>query len=354
MNNMEKVRRELDAHVREMIQWHFSPETGSPFWLDYASKLDFDPRKEINGFDDLKCLGHFQDEWLRGAAVRQWIPKGLAHEPSYVFETGGTTGIPKLRVHINDLKIDYELLSNSLSDEGFPPGSDWLMLGPTGPRRLRLGVEHVAQHRGGMAFFVDLDPRWVKHLTKYQKHEELKAYLDHVINQALRILRTQDTIRCLYTTPKLLEALCEKISLNQVGIKGIYCSGTEISAQFHRFVREELAPGIDFVPVYGNSLMGLALSKPFDPADNYAITYYPPFPRSVIELVNPNNFNETVGYGQTGRVLLTTLTKEFFMPRFPERDEGERAEPCNRYPWDGVKNLRVYSKLQQSAIVGVY
>jgi hypothetical protein len=191
-------------------------------------------------------------------------------------------------------------------------------------------------------------------LTKYQKHEELKAYLDHVINQALRILRTQDTIRCLYTTPKLLEALCEKISLNQVGIKGIYCSGTEISAQFHRFVREELAPGIDFVPVYGNSLMGLALSKPFDPADNYTITYYSPFPRSVIELVNPNNFNETVGYGQTGRVLLTTLTKEFFMPRFPERDEGERAEPCDRYPWDGVKNLRVYSKLQQSAVVGVY
>ena len=354
MNNIEKHRRELDAHVREMIQWHFSPETGSPFWLDYASKLDFDPRKEINGFDDLKCLGHFQDEWLRGAAVRQWIPRGLAHEPSYVFETGGTTGIPKLRVHINDLKIDYELLSNSLSDEGFPPGSDWLMLGPTGPRRLRLGVEHVAQHRGGMAFFVDLDPRWVKHLTKYQKHEELKAYLAHVIDQALRILRTQDTIRCLYTTPKLLEALCEKISLNRVGIKGIYCSGTEISTQFHRFVREELAPGIDFVPVYGNSLMGLALSKPFDPADNYTITYYPPFPRSVIELVNPNNFNETVGYGQIGRVLLTTLTKEFFMPRFPERDEGERAEPCNRYPWDGVKNLRVYSKLQQSAIVGVY
>jgi phenylacetate-coenzyme A ligase PaaK-like adenylate-forming protein len=354
MNNIEKLRRELDAHVREIIQWHFSPETGSPFWLDYASQLDFDPRKEINEFDDLKYFGHFEDEWLRGAGVRQWIPKGLANQPRYVFETGGTTGIPKLRVHINDLKIDYELLSNSLSDEGFPPGSDWLMLGPTGPRRLRLGVEHVAQHRGGMAFFVDLDPRWVKHLTKYQKHEELKAYLDHVINQALRILRTQDTIRCLYTTPKLLEALCEKISLNQVGIKGIYCSGTEISAQFHRFVREELAPGIDFVPVYGNSLMGLALSKPFDPADNYTITYYSPFPRSVIELVNPNNFNETVGYGQTGRVLLTTLTKEFFMPRFPERDEGERAEPCDRYPWDGVKNLRVYSKLQQSAVVGVY
>lgn len=39
---------ELDAHVREIIQWHFDPETGCPFWLDYAQKLDFDPREKIH------------------------------------------------------------------------------------------------------------------------------------------------------------------------------------------------------------------------------------------------------------------------------------------------------------------
>ena len=32
---------------------------------------------------------------------------------------------------------------DSLDDETFPPGSDWLMLGPTGPRRLRLAIEHL-------------------------------------------------------------------------------------------------------------------------------------------------------------------------------------------------------------------
>ncbi|MEO8018376.1 MAG: patatin-like phospholipase family protein, partial [Pseudomonadota bacterium] len=45
--------KRLDAHVRETIAWHFNPETGCPFWLDYASKLDWDPRKEIQSFDDL-------------------------------------------------------------------------------------------------------------------------------------------------------------------------------------------------------------------------------------------------------------------------------------------------------------
>ena len=127
-----------------------------------------------------------------------------------------------------------------------------------------------------------------------------------------------------------------------------------MDAQFHRFAREELVPGIDFVPTYGNTLMGLACFKPFDPVDDYAITYYPPQPRAVIELVDPQSPDEVVPYGATGRVMLTTLTKEFFMPRFLERDEAKRAAPTTQYPWDGVCNLRLLSELQQSVVVGVY
>ena len=353
----QKIKRahdRLDSHVREMIQWHFNPETGCPFWLDYARKLNFDPRKEIGGYDDLKILGHFEDHWLRGGPVRKWVPKALAQKPVYVFETGGSTGVPKTRINITDFQTDYELFSESLSDEGFPKGSDWLMLGPTGPRRLRLAIEHLAQHRGGIAFFVDLDPRWVNKLIKYGKHEELEAYTDHVIGQALNILRAHDNIQCLFITPKLLEALCEKVSPGKMGIRGIFCGGTEMNAQFHRFAREELVPGIDFVPTYGNTLMGLAVNKPFDPADNYAIIYYPPYPRAVFELVDAESPGKPVGYGETGRVMLTTLTKEFFMPRFLERDEGERAEPIEPFPWDGVRNLRLLSSLEQSVVVGVY
>ena len=351
---VEKARCKLDEHVREIVQWHFSPETGCPFWLEFASNLDFDPREEIGGYDDLKILGHFQDEWLRGGPVRRWVPKAYADQPIYVFETGGSTGVPKSRISIRDFQIDYEMFSNTLSDESFPRGSDWLMLGPTGPRRLRLAVEYLAQHRGGICFLVDLDPRWVNKLVKYGKHQELDAYKNHVIDQALNILRAHDNIQCLFTTPKLLESLCEKISLQKVGIKGIFCGGTEMNAQFHRFAREELVPGVDFVPTYGNTLMGLACCKPFDPADNYAIIYYPPHPRAVIDLVNPQNSEEPVGYGETGRVMLTTLTKEFFMPRFLERDEAERAEPIEPYPWDGVENLRLLSELQETVVVGVY
>ena len=349
-----EARERLDAHVRDMVAWHFSPETGCPFWLDFDRNLDFDPRSAIGGYGDLAKLGHFQDDWLRGGPIRRWLPKGLEGKPMFAFETGGSTGLPKTRLNIEDFQTDYEMFADNLPEAGFPPGADWLMLGPTGPRRLRLSIEHLAQHRGGICFFVDLDPRWVNRLVVAGRHPELEAYKDHVIEQGLKVLRSHDGIRCLFTTPKLLEALAEKISLSKAGITGIFCGGTEMNAQFNRFAREELVPGIEFVPTYGNTLMGLACPKPFDPADEYAIHYYPPHPRAVFELVDPDDPETPVDYGQVGRVMLTTLTREFFMPRFLERDEGERAGPCETYPWDGVRNLGLLSSLQSTVTVGVY
>src|SRR5215472_5977565 len=63
-------RDALDVWTREIIQWHFGPETGCPFWLEYAQNLDWDPRKEIRSYGDLDRFGFFQDEWLRRRPVR--------------------------------------------------------------------------------------------------------------------------------------------------------------------------------------------------------------------------------------------------------------------------------------------
>ncbi len=351
---VREARERLNAHVREIVRWHFSRETGCPFWLDLAERLGFDPRERIGGYEDLACLGHFQDDWLRGGPVRRWLPRAYAGRPLSVFETGGTTGVPKCRLNIEDFRLDYEEFSDRLPEGGFPPGADWLMLGPTGPRRLRLAIEHLAQHRGGVCFMVDLDPRWVNRLVREERHLELERYKEHVVAQGLTILRAHENVRCLFATPKLLEALCARIDLARAGIRGIFCGGTEMSPQFHRFAREELVPGIAFVPTYGNTLMGLAFPKPLDPADEWAITYYPPQPRAVLEVVDPDDPGRTAAYGESGRVMLTTLTREFFMPRFLERDEAGRAGPTSEFPWDGVRNVRLFSRLEESVAVGVY
>jgi phenylacetate-coenzyme A ligase PaaK-like adenylate-forming protein len=350
---IKAARDALDAWVREIVEWHFNPETGCPFWLDYAKNLDWDPRREVKGYDDLSRFGFFKDEWLRGGPVRRWVPKAYSDRPVYVFETGGSTGIPKSRISIDDFRTDYEAFSATLPDPFFPPGSDWLMLGPTGPRRLRLAVEHLAQYRGGICFMVDLDPRWVIRQVKKNRTETIEKYKQHVVDQGLTLLKAHDNIQCLFTTPKLLEALCEKVSLKRVGIKGVFCGGTEMTPEFHRFAVEELLDGVYFAPTYGNTYMGLAVHKPRAPEDNYAIIYYPPAPRAMIEVVDPDDPETVVDYGQTGRVRLTTLTREFFMPRFLERDEAEREPTCELYPWDGVRNVRPFSRLQ-STVERVY
>src|SRR5499426_365400 len=356
----QEAKTQLDAHVREIVAWHFDPETGCPFWLDFASKLGWDPRKEINSFGDLRKFPPFEDEWLRGGPVRRWLPKGLEGKPVFTFETGGTTGVPKSRLQIEDFRIDYEMFSETLPDEYFPRGANWLMLGPSGPRRLRLAVEHLCQYRGGICFCVDLDPRWVIKLIKWGEFAELEQYKAHVIDQAITVLGAGHDIKCLFTTPKLLEALAEELenrgmSIKAAGITGIFAGGTEFTPQYTRFATEELlGEGVYLTPTYGNTLMGLACSKPVGPADGYKIAYYAPQPRAVIEVVSFDDTNVVVDYGKTGRVKLTTLTRETFIPGFLERDEGEREMPCEQYPWDGVSGVRPFRKLAAQTTVGVY
>jgi phenylacetate-coenzyme A ligase PaaK-like adenylate-forming protein len=362
---IEAARQALDAHTVETVAWHFHESTGSPFWLEKKRELNFDPLTEVKSYDDLNKFPPFEDEWLRGGPVRRWVPKAFADKPIYVFETGGTTGIPKSRVAIDDFRTDYSLFSDTLPDKYFPKGANWLMLGPSGPRRLRLAVEHLAQHRGGISFCIDLDPRWVIKLIKKGWMEHLEAYKKHCIEQAITILSAGHDVKCMFGTPKLIEALCLELeergtSLAEKGITGIFSGGTEFTPQWTRFCVEELfggppeQSGIYMTPTYGNTLMGLAASEPVTKTNGYKITYHAPQPRAVVEVVEFGDYNRLVPYGGTGRVKLTTLTNEFFVPGFLERDEGEREPPHELYPWDGVSGVRPFHELAEATTVGVY
>jgi hypothetical protein len=100
--------------------------------------------------------------------------------------------------------------------------------------------------------------------------------------------------------------------------------------------------------------MGLAASVPLRPEDNFSITYYAPQPRAVLRVVYPDKTADVVPYGQWGRVELTTLTREFFMPRFLERDEALRREPRPPYAWDGVAEVRPFGAMEKNIVEGVY
>ena len=72
-----RARETLDQWVRELMQWHFSPETGSPFWLEWAAKAGWDPRREVKGYAD---LGYVLEDKQITQGARKWIDAVLASQ----------------------------------------------------------------------------------------------------------------------------------------------------------------------------------------------------------------------------------------------------------------------------------
>ena len=124
--------------------------------------------------------------------------------------------------------------------------------------------------------------------------------MEHVVDQAAMILKHRK-VSGLFTTPKLLEALAEKMDIYEAGIRGVFCGGTTMLPQYVRFIVEEVLEGrIGFYPTYGNTLMGLAASVPLTPEDNFSITYYAPQPRAVLRVVDPERHREDGGLRHMG------------------------------------------------------
>src|SRR5437764_15429692 len=119
----------------------------------------------------------------------------------------------------------------------------------------------------------------------------------------------------MFPTPKRRHALAGRLakegsSVAKQGITGVFCGGTEMTSQWIRFAIEELlGPGVYIAPTYGNTLMGLAAADMPTPPD-YKIAYYAPQPRAAVQVVDFDNYDKLVDYGQEGRVMLTTLTRE--------------------------------------------
>ena len=101
---------------------------------------------------------------------------------------------------------------------------------------------------------------------------------------ARRCSRPTTNIKCLFTTPKLLEALCERASRSRrLGITGVFCGGTEMTPQFHRFAVEELMEGALLradLWQHPDGPRAEQAARPRTGQLGYAIIYYPPAARA--------------------------------------------------------------------------
>lgn len=350
---------DVDEWVRMTVQWHFSPDTGSPFWLSRAAHLPFDPLTDITTRADLQRFPDLSGE-LSSVPVEELLPRGRMEGPRVrVFESGGTTGAPKRIVETSSRAEALGWVSSVLDQHaGFPGRGEghWLHIGPSGPHIVGRSIGLLAELRGAVCFYIDFDPRWVKRLVLENRGDEVARYVDHLIDESLTVLRTQ-RVSVVFATPPVLERICLRSSALSVfrdRVRGLVWSGTSVSAETLRLV-EELFGGAAVVGLYGNSLMGIAPQRPRLRSDDERCVFQPLCPQALVHVVDPTDVDRVVDYGERGRVRISLLTHDLFLPNVLERDGARRVSPVPGFPWDGVADVSPLRTTSQEPIAeGVY
>jgi hypothetical protein len=344
----------LTAHLARMLQWHFDPATGAPFWIGRAARLGFHPLRDIHTLADLRRFPDLSGE-LRTVPVDQLLPAGYRGRQAQVYESGGTVGAPKRIVELGARAEGVGWVAEMLDRHGFPAHVHWLHAGPTGPHIVGRSMRRLAENRGAICFTVDFDPRWVKRLIASGRRELADEYVEHLLDQIDDIASTQD-IRVMFITPAVLEALCARTGLRErvaARLRGLIWSGTSIDAATLQLVEERYFPGTTVVGLYGNSLMGIAPQRPRRPTDRQPYVFQPFWPRSVVEVIDPST-GRPVGYGERGQVLVHLLTPDLFLPNVRERDTAIRVEPGPGDEADGLADVRPVATADQLIVEGVY
>jgi len=345
----------LDKWVKEIILWHFDPLTGSKYWLNKERELGINAIKEINTYSDLRIFGLFPEEDLYYIPIEDFIPRGYLKngDRPRIFESGGTIGKPKRIIDVQYREKIAQWLNYSLDLHKFPKKGNWLHIAPTGPHVIGYTTGLLANLRQGLCYYIDFDSRWIKICIKERRDDILQMYLEHIVLQSLDILNNQ-SIKFIFTTPKTIEVLSKRVNLNKLNLEGIVYGGTHVSPDVYKFFKEELLKDIPFLIVYGNTLMGVAPQSLSQESNDCNLYYYGCYPYFITEVVSPENPQEQVEYGKWGRIKITSLNKDFFIPNLLERDEAIRIPPNEIFSWDGVCNVRPFSQIAEKIIEGVY
>ena len=312
----------LNERLAEVLDTHFDPRWGSPWWCDHAGKLGFDPRREIVSVEDLPRLGAFPLAELAARPLLHFIPLRYHDQRARLVtsETGGTTGAPKRSAFLDDeftaaFVTPFIEAANLVQ---FPRDLNWLFIGPSGPHIIGKAARACALAMGSLdPFMVDFDPRWAR--TLHAGSLARARYLEHVVTQALDVLRTQD-VGVLFATPPVLDALGARMEpAERDCIRGVHLGGMRSEPDFLARLQGSHFPNAVCLGGYGNSLMGLC---PEVPTGETEPCYFAHGNRMIVSL-------EDDGAGAPSHVRYHRLDCSMLLPNVMERDV---ALPCDAPP----------------------
>jgi phenylacetate-coenzyme A ligase PaaK-like adenylate-forming protein len=342
------------GYLRAIISWHFGADTGSPFWLRAARTLDFDPVTEVNTFADLRRFPNLVDQ-LRDVPVEDLIPAGYGSPAPIprIFESGGTTGAPKRTAQLPDwLEQVTRWQVEDFSAGGFERGRGLLCLMPGGPHGVGYFDQAVANRLGAIFHAIDLDPRWVKKIAARGETRQVDAYLDHVLDQARFILRTQD-VRNLHATPPMIEAMAADdalVDLVNSKIRYLLLSGAHVDPDTLDVMRN-VFPDTEIALVFGSTMI---LSQAATRIVEHTAVFDPRSPYVVFWVVDPDT-GDPVPYGQRGQVVMNHLSKGMFIPNNLERDTAIRWPGPEGQQGDSVSEVAPVAVFGGEPVIeGVY
>lgn len=343
-----------EAYLRAAMAWHFGEDTGSAFWLRTAATLDFDPVTDVKTFTDLRLFPNLVNE-LRSVPVEDLIPRGYGQPPPVpqIFESGGTTGAPKKTVQLPDWVAQVvRWQTEDFAAGGFHRAQGFLCLMPSGPHGVGYFSRLVAERLGAVFHGIDIDPRWVKKIAARGADSEVAAYVDHVVEQALFVLRTQNVAN-LHTTPPLLEAMARDdrvVDLLNDKIRYLLLSGAHVDADTLDLLRD-LFPATTITMAFGSTMV---LSQAITRTDGDEFVFDPRAPYVVFWVVDPET-NGRVPYGETGQVVMNHVSKGMLIPNNLERDLAVRMPGPAPELSDSVSAVRPVSTFEGEAVIeGVY
>ena len=355
----------LGARLKKVLALHFHPQEGSPYWIEKARQLGFDPRMEVDGVEALARLGPMDDMALAVRPVEDFIPRALLGQRSelIVAETGGTLGRPRFAVHRRG-EFEEAFVTPFVAAArrvGFPLGVNWLFVGPSGPHIIGKAARACAAAlRSPDPFAVDFDPRWARKLPDRSFARD--RYLKHIEAQALNVLNVQE-IGVIFGTPTVLASLGPRIpDGRREKIRGIHFGGMVVSDEL-RAVLTQLFPQAVLLSGYGNTLFGVAPELRFRPAQG--IDYFPHGQRLVYEVVRPGASGgspcawRTADYGERGQIVAHRLDETQLIVNMLERDTAIRvaAPPeaaCAGFCLDGLRDPQPRTDQATTPSLGLY
>jgi hypothetical protein len=335
----------MSEQLNKTLSLHLDIKGGSLYWLRKQDQLGFNIQQRVQSIADLAELGPFDLDDLSRYPLEDFIPRSLLGQRRLITgETGGATGKPKVTAYFKDeflqAFIEPFIKTTAWNEKSYY--GHWLWVGPSGPHIIGKAARRIAEITTGCdGFSVDFDPRWYRSLTPESIGR--RRYMDHLIAQAMSIVK-QQTICYLFSTPVVLLALAEKMTeRQQQAITFIYLGGMAVTVDALNALGNYF-PNARFLCGYGNTLFGVSHEQTAHRPVDKGPVYFPDSDRIVVQLISQDEnladserIRRPVNYGERGQVMMHRFDQSCFLANVIERDCGIRmAEPEGSGVGDGI------------------